>query len=119
MGFRKLLLSFSLLFSTLFSYAQVTSSSLSGTVRSDQGELLSGASLLVVHTPTGTTYRVTSGKGGTFNLTNIPSGGPYMITTSFLGYQENKQAINNLPIYPPGWYRMFPILPGVYWDLVN
>ena len=59
--------------------AQVTSSSMSGTIKSSTGEILQGASIKVVHIPTGTSYSTQTSKSGGFNLVNMIPGGPYTV----------------------------------------
>lgn len=76
---------------TLTLQAQVTTSSISGTIRTSKGEALTGATITATHTPTGTIYRVTSRTGGRFDLYNLNPGGPYTITVSFVGFNEEKK----------------------------
>ena len=71
--------------------AQETTSEIQGTV-SDNGQTpLAGATITAIHQPTGTKYATTSRKNGQYNLANIRVGGPYLITTTFVGFQEEKQ----------------------------
>lgn len=70
--------------------AQVTSSSITGTVRGGT-ENLAGATMTAIHQPTGTTFRTVSLTGGLFNLVNLIPGGPYSIEVSFVGYQNYRQ----------------------------
>ena len=56
--------------------AQVTTSSISGVVKSAAGEPLVGASVVAIHEPTGTEYRAMSRSGGRFDLLNNAPGGP-------------------------------------------
>jgi hypothetical protein len=66
--------------------AQVTTSTLSGSVKAaDQG--LVGASIKAVHQPSGTTYSTTSKSNGQFNLSNLRVGGPYRVEVTYVGYQ--------------------------------
>ena len=67
--------------------AQVTTSSMAGTVRSTAGEALSGASVKVTHMPTGTTITAATSANGRFNVSNIQPGGPYTVEVSFVGYK--------------------------------
>ena len=87
-SFKKLFL-FSSLLALMFASVPVfsdvdTTSSLRGNVN------VSGASVVVEHTPTGTTKAVTAGASGNFSLTFLPVGGPYEITVSSPGYQTAK-----------------------------
>lgn len=67
--------------------AQVTTSSLSGTIR-DSKESLIGATIKATHQPTGTVYGSSSGIDGRFNIPNMRVGGPYLIVVSYVGYQS-------------------------------
>ncbi|HTE11287.1 MAG TPA: carboxypeptidase regulatory-like domain-containing protein [Chitinophagaceae bacterium] len=67
--------------------AQVTTSSINGTVTDTKGETLSGATVTAVHQPSGTKYATISKKGGVFNLPGLRSGGPYTVTINFVGYK--------------------------------
>lgn len=69
-------------------YAQVTTGALTGTVLDENGDILSGASLVATHEPSGTRYGVISRSDGRFNLPNLRIGGPYTIEASFLGYKK-------------------------------
>ena len=71
--------------------AQVTTSTLSGVVRSTGNEGLSGATVRATHQPTGSVYSSTTLKDGVFNLVNLTPGGPYRIEISFVGYQSYVQ----------------------------
>jgi len=48
--------------------AQVTTSTITGTVKSDKGDPLEGATIRATHTPSGSVYTTVSKKGGTFTL---------------------------------------------------
>ncbi len=68
--------------------AQVTTSSISGTVKQANGEALGGASITVIHQPSGTKYFTISKKSGTFTLDGLRSGGPYILTCEFIGFKH-------------------------------
>jgi outer membrane receptor protein involved in Fe transport len=70
---------------------QVTTSSISGTVKSATGETLAGATVKAVHTPTGTNYTTVTTREGIFNIVNMIPGGPYSIEISFVGYNAYKE----------------------------
>lgn len=68
--------------------AQVTTSSLSGQVTESGGEPLIGASVLAVHEPSGTRYSTVSNIEGYYAIEGMQSGGPYVITYSYVGLQS-------------------------------
>src|SRR5436853_22815 len=78
--------------------AQVTSSSITGNVRSSSGEPLVGATVKAIHVPTGTVYTTQTRTDGVFNIVNMIPGGPYTVETSFVGYSPNTQAAQELPL---------------------
>jgi len=80
------LLSFAIA-ATFFVRAQVTTSSITGTVADGKNEPLAGATVSAVHTPSGTTYTTISKTGGVFNLPGLRAGGPYTITINFVGFR--------------------------------
>ena len=78
----------------IFANSQVTTSSISGTVKSTEGADLDGATITAVHVPSGTKYVSASGKGGAFTLANMRVGGPYTVTITYVGYES--QTINDI-----------------------
>jgi len=80
-------LTFLLALSITTMQAQVTTSSINGTVTDTKGETLSGATVTAEHQPSGTKYATISKKGGVFNLPGLRSGGPYKVTINFVGYK--------------------------------
>ncbi|HEV8283184.1 MAG TPA: carboxypeptidase regulatory-like domain-containing protein [Chitinophagaceae bacterium] len=83
---------------SFFAFAQVTTSSISGTAKDVNGENLVGATVSVTHIPTGTVYRTLSLKNGVFNLVNLIPGGPYSITVSYVGHENYSQDNVTLPL---------------------
>lgn len=77
-----------LLCGTVGLYAQVTTSSITGSVRDPKGEALIGATVKATHQPSGTLYGATTNTEGLFNLPNVRIGGPYAIEVSYIGYQD-------------------------------
>ena len=75
---------------SVLGYSQTTTSSISGTVLDDQDEPLAGASVVAVHTPTGSKYGSVTQFSGAYSMRNMKIGGPYTVTVSYVGYQEQK-----------------------------
>ena len=71
---------------TLTVYSQVTTSGMNGTVRSESGEVLPGATVVAVHEPSGTQYGAVTNDEGRFNLQGMRPGGPYTVNVSYVGY---------------------------------
>ncbi len=71
--------------------AQITTSSLSGTVRNATDEPLVGATITATHNPSGTKYVTTSRAGGQYSIANMRVGGPYTIDISFVGFVTDRQ----------------------------
>jgi Carboxypeptidase regulatory-like domain len=74
-------------FLSVFGYSQVTNSSISGTVKGASGTSISGATVAVVHQPTGTKYFTTTEVDGSFSIPSIRPGGPYVVKVTFMGYK--------------------------------
>ncbi len=77
-----------LLFISGFISAQITTSSISGVVVDDANMELEGANVVAVHVPTGTTYGVVTNQDGRFNMVNMRVGGPYTVSISYIGFNE-------------------------------
>jgi hypothetical protein len=69
--------------------AQVTTSTLIGLVKDATGGL-PGASVKAIHTPTGTAYGVMTNSDGRYTITNMRTGGPYIIEISYVGLRAEK-----------------------------
>src|SRR5258707_4932013 len=74
----------------------VTTASISGLVADKDGKPLPGANIVAVHIPSGTTYGVTSRSDGRYTLPAVRIGGPYTVTISFVGYEDQKNEIDYL-----------------------
>ena len=65
-----------------------TTAALTGIIVDEKGEGLPGASVIVLHEPTGTQYGTVTNDDGRYNIVNMRVGGPYKITVSFVGFQD-------------------------------
>lgn len=73
--------------------AQVTTSSITGTIKDSKGAL-PGASIKAIHTPTGSVYGVVTNSSGGFVIPNMRAGGPYSIEISYVGLR--KQTVSDV-----------------------
>ncbi len=62
--------------------AQTTTSSIRGNVATEAGTIFSGATVTIVHTPSGTVSTATTNSNGTFSARGLRVGGPYSISIS-------------------------------------
>lgn len=74
--------------------AQVTTSKIKGTITDTTGEALFGATVSVLHVPTGTLTGASAQDNGRYTVVNLRVGGPYKITFSYLGFKQ--QVINDV-----------------------
>jgi hypothetical protein len=74
-------------------HAQTTTASMSGQVRDNKGEDIPGATVFVVHVPTGTKYGAATSVDGRYFIANMNPGGPYKVTVSFVGYNNVEKEI--------------------------
>ncbi|NEM98211.1 TonB-dependent receptor [Pontibacter burrus] len=70
--------------------AQVTTSSINGSVKDASGEALIGATVKATHQPSGTVYGAATNIEGQFNIANMRVGGPYLVEVSYIGFQPTK-----------------------------
>ena len=83
-----------ILFAPVLIQAQVTTSSITGFVKSETGAPLEGATVTAIHQPSGTKYSTISKKDGSFTLLNTRVGGPYKLTVEYIGYSS--QTLNDI-----------------------
>ena len=88
MHFKKIIpLIIAILAIPLLMMAQVTTSTISGTVKDDKGAVLDGATVKVTNTQNGSVKQTKSDKNGRFTIPNLDPGGPYTVVVSFVGQQ--------------------------------
>ena len=66
----------------------VTSSSLNGKVVDNNGNPLPGASIVAIHTPSGSKYGSSTDFDGFYRMSNMRVGGPYAVTISYVGFND-------------------------------
>lgn len=93
---KRLLLSAFTLLTVLCTMAQITTSSLTGVVKTAKNEPLAGATIRATHLPTGTVYSAISLSSGKYTIQNMRPGGPYKVEISFVGLQS--QTFNDLSL---------------------
>ena len=71
--------------SATISMAQVTTGTITGTVKDAKNLALVGASVEVIHEPSGSKYKSVSTASGKFTVPGLRVGGPYKITISYVG----------------------------------
>ena len=71
-------------------FAQVTTSTITGKVVDSEGEALIAATVVAVNQSTGTQYGTTTREDGRFTLPNLRIGGPYTVTASYIGYNDDQ-----------------------------
>lgn len=65
--------------------AQVTTSSMGGMITDSQDEPVIGATVRIVHEPSGTQYNTVTNMNGQYSVQGMRVGGPYKVTISYLG----------------------------------
>jgi hypothetical protein len=65
--------------------AQETGGRLHGNITDSAGNPLVGATIILLHQPTGTRYTTQSLKGGIYSFSGLRIGGPYQLSSSFIG----------------------------------
>lgn len=76
--------------------AQESNTSISGKIVSDSGEELIGATISVTNTSTGFMTGTITDFDGTYDIRELPLGGPYMLRASYTGYQDVEKTGVNL-----------------------
>ncbi|WP_046578565.1 TonB-dependent receptor [Spirosoma radiotolerans] len=73
-------------------WAQVTTSGLSGRIIDTKKEALVGATVQATYTPTGTKYAAVTDVEGRFRINNMNAGGPYEIVVTYVSYKTETQS---------------------------
>ena len=93
--------------------AQVTTSSVQGSVTDDSGEVVIGATVRAVHEPSGSVYGAVTNLEGRFNLPNMRVGGPYTSVVSFIGFEPQTYSGIVLRLGEP--YALNAVITESFW----
>ncbi|HYM94100.1 MAG TPA: carboxypeptidase-like regulatory domain-containing protein, partial [Chitinophagaceae bacterium] len=70
-----------------FVFGQLTTSSLTGSIKDSSDNPLLGATIRATHIPTGTRYQGITQSGGRFSIQDMRPGGPYTVEITFVGFE--------------------------------
>jgi len=76
----------SLIVFSISGFSQVTTSEINGKVTDTKGEVLIGANVVAVHTPSGSQYGTITNQKGWYSIQGMRVGGPYKIVISYMGF---------------------------------
>jgi len=79
----------------------ITTSSINGLITDSRGAVLPGATIVAVHTPSGTRYGTITNTQGRYNLPAVRIGGPYQLTVTFVGFQEQTRELVSAELNTP------------------
>ena len=74
-----------LFFVATLGFSQVTTSSIGGNVKDAQGKNVYGASVEVIHIPSGSKYKSSTNPAGNFGVPAVRPGGPYSVKVTYVG----------------------------------
>ncbi|MFS4468838.1 TonB-dependent receptor [Maribacter sp. 2210JD10-5] len=90
---KKIYLAIVAIFMAATAFSQgVTTSAIGGQVTDETGEPLPGASVVAIHTPSGTTYGAATDFDGYYRISGMRTGGPYKVTISYVGFENFENA---------------------------
>jgi hypothetical protein len=69
-----------------------TTSGINGQILDESGNPLAGATIVAIHTPTGSQFGGITDEKGYFRIPNMNVGGPYTVKVSFVGYEPYEQS---------------------------
>ena len=83
-------------FTVSISMAQNTTGTITGSVKDAKNLPLVGASIEVIHEPSGSKYKSVSTNSGKYTVPALRVGGPYKITVSYVGLKS--EVINDVTV---------------------
>ena len=95
-------------------FAQETTSSVRGTVESPDGPV-AGATVTIVHEPSGTTSTSTTDAGGNFGASGLRVGGPFTVTVEADGFESTQ--VTDLALSAGQAFRL-PVVLGAQQEIV-
>jgi hypothetical protein len=87
---KRMMLVVMLMLIVIIAKSQETTSEISGTILEGNSPI-PNVIVTAIHVPTGTKYMTTTRSDGRYNLPNLKIGGPYTVTTSFVGYKPQSR----------------------------
>ena len=75
---------------SFLAFGQETTSEIQGIVKNGKSGV-PGATIKATHLPTGTAYSITSRSDGRYNLSNLKIGGPYLVTITNVGSEDQQK----------------------------
>ena len=82
-------------------YAQETTGGLRGQVTDENGQAVAGATVNIVHQPTGTRSTVLTGPDGFFTSRALRVGGPYQVSVAASGYEGATSTVPTIGVGDP------------------
>jgi hypothetical protein len=92
--------------------AQETTSTLRGSVVTEAGAAVPGATVTITHTPSGTVSVQTTDNGGLFDATGLRIGGPYHIVVAGTGLEPAVADLDSLQAGQPARIAVVMFVPG-------
>ncbi|WP_194744452.1 carboxypeptidase regulatory-like domain-containing protein [Thermaurantiacus tibetensis] len=92
--------------------AQDVTGTIRGQVTDDSGAPIAGATVTIVHVPTGTRSVVTSDASGSFSAANLRIGGPFQVTVAAPGFDSATATITNVVSGEPQRLAVFLVPEG-------
>ncbi len=85
---KHLMLVVSFLMISSVAISQVTTAGMNGRITASTGESMPGATVIAIHTPSGTQYGTTTDMQGNYRIPNMNVGGPYQVSISYVGFEN-------------------------------